>query len=361
MTFKLKLLLPLAVTLASLSAEAERIYLTGSSTDVETATSGAICLAGGGSDDEWSEGWKYMLNKANGGDVVIIRADGSRGEYEDWIYNDKGNHDFPKSNSVQTISLKKAEDANLSSIEGVIKKAEMIFFAGGDQTIYENWFKGSKLAAAVEYAMKIKKVPIGGTSAGMAILAGIDFTGAYASPNRKNSLVNSDDVMKNPTGQFVDLKRDLFNPPFLNEIVTDTHFSQRNRQGRLLGFMARAVYNNYGDINMSNIKGIAADEGTAYCFNEKGSGKVFGSNSVFFLKGNLPIERIVPGLSLNWLAGNRAVRVYEIKGSNSVASTFDVSTWSGTGGSDQYWWVDGTNVASPIFGRSLIKTDKKSE
>lgn len=330
-------------------AHAARFYTTGSTTNVSPVTTGALCLAGGGSDDGWSDGWKYMLEKANGGDVVIIRADGSRGGYETWLYNDTSLHGFPKVNSVQTILIKSASDANLAEVETRIKNAELIFFAGGDQSIYINWFKGSKLAAAVDYMMKVKKVPVGGTSAGMAILGGIDYTANYSSPLKKGSNVTSIDVMKDPTGLFVDLNRQLLNPAYLNEVVTESHFSQRNRQGRVVGFMARAVYNNYGDVNSSNVKGIAADEATAYCYSETGTGKVFGLGSVFFLKGNAPIERIVPGASLNWVQNNQAVKVYQVKGVNSATASFDVFTWTGSGGTDQYWWVDGSG-ATPVFG-----------
>jgi len=349
----MKILLVLFLMSSCFPCFAGNLFLTGNPSDVSPVTSGAICLAGGGSDDEWSAGWKYMLQKANGGDVVIIRADGSRGGYEDWIYKDSDKHDFPKVNSVRTILLKHAADANVPSMVEPIKNAELIFFAGGDQYTYERWLKGSKLGEAIEFAMKHKRVPIGGTSAGMAILGGIDFTAAYPGPTKKEGseeqLVTGDDVLKDPTAKFVDLRRNFLSPPFLKKVVTETHFSQRHRQPRILGFMARAVYNGYEDLSVVSIKGIAADEGTAFCFDEKGSGKVFGKNSVFFLKGNLPIERIQPGISLHWLGNRKAVSVYEIKGSHSSA-TFDVSTWIGNGGKEQYWWVDGSNPALPFYG-----------
>lgn len=347
---KSKLFLACLLALISMPSYAVKMYTTGSATNVSPMTSGAICLAGGGDDDSWKDGWKFMLEKANGGDVVIIRADGSRGGYESWIYNDTSGNGFPKVNSVQTILLKYASDANLPEVEAKIKNAELIFFAGGDQSIYIKWFKGSKLADAVNYMMNIKKVPVGGTSAGMALLGGIDYTAAYSSPSKKGSNVTSADVLLNPTGTFVDLSREVIIPPFLNEVVTESHFSQRNRQGRVVGFMARAVYNKYSDINISNIKGIAADEATAYCYSETGAGKVYGLNSVFFLKANAPIERIQTGTSLNWLQNRLAVKVYEIKGVNALNSNFDVFTWSGTGGTSQYWWVDGTIPTNPLFG-----------
>lgn len=329
---------------------AMKLYNTGSNIDISTTTSQLVCLAGGGDDDLWAAGWKAMLIAAGGGDVVIIRADRSRGGYESWIYNDDSRNGFPKVNSVKTISLTKAADANRADVEQLILNAELIFFAGGDQSVYINWFRGSKLAAAVDYVMKVKKVPVGGTSAGMALLAGIDYAANYSSPAIRNAMVTSEDVLKNPTGIFVDLDRSVLTPPFMNQVITDTHFSQRNRQGRLMGFMARAVYNNYGDIFYNNIKGIGADEGTAACYGGSGKTTVYGAGNAYFLKGNSQIERLRVDYSLDWFANRQAVSAYVINGSQTQSAQFDLSTWTGLGGVDQYWWVDGSNQLAPLFG-----------
>ena len=327
-----------------------KLYNTGSTADVSATTSQLICLAGGGNDDLWATGWKAMLTAAGGGDVVIIRADGSRGGYESWIYNDDSKNGFPKVNSVKVISLTKAADANRADVEQLILNAELVFFSGGDQSVYINWFRGSKLAEAVDYVMKVKKVPVGGTSAGMALLAGIDYSANYSSPSKKNAMVTADDVLKDPTGIFVDLDRTVLTPPFMNQVITDTHFSQRNRQGRLMGFMARAVYNNYGDVFYNNVKGIGADEGTAVCYNSAGQAQVHGAGNAYFLKGNSQIERLRVGYSLDWFANRQAVSAYVINGSQTQSAQFDLGSWVGVGGVVQNWWVDGFNQLAPLFG-----------
>lgn len=348
--FRFALWIAVLLVLSVPPALALKTYVTGNTRDISTVSSQALCLAGGGNDDLWGAGWKYLLQQSGGGDVVIIRADGNRGGYESWIYYDQGGHGFPKVNSVRTLSLSKASDANLAEVETAILNAELVFFAGGDQSLYISWFHGSRLAAAVDYVMKVKKVPVGGTSAGMALLAGIDYTAKYSSPSKKGAMVTTEDVLKDPTGAFVDLSRSVLIPPFMKDVVTDTHFSQRNRQGRLFGFMARAVYNNYGDVSSGSVKGIGADEGAAVCFNETGAARVYGSGNVFFLKGNAPIERIVSGSSLDWYASRQAVSVYLIKGSASSTSGFDLNTWSGFGGNSHFWWVDGRSSSLPVFG-----------
>lgn len=334
-----------------LSALAATIYTTGNPYDVQTSAESVVCLGGGGSDDQWAEGWRSMLKASDGGDVVIIRADGKRGGYESWIYEDEDSHQFTKVNSVRTIVLESREDTQRPDVAKLVLQAEMVFFAGGDQSKYINWIKGSRLAAALEYVVHTKKIPIGGTSAGMALLAGIDYRAQHPSPSDGESMVTSEDVLRSPTEIFVDLDSTVLSPPLMSTIITDTHFSERNRQGRLLGFMARAVYNRYPNVHATNIKGIGADEGTAVCYTPEGRALVYGVGRAYFLQGQTQIERIEPGTSLNWYGDRKAVSAYVIQGSNSNPSAgFDLTRWKGYGGVEQHWWVDGSNPHNPIFG-----------
>lgn len=327
-----------------------QIFKTGNSQDKLTQTSQAVCLGGGGDDDAWGDGWNYLLQKSGGGDIVIIRADQSRGGYESWIYNDEGQHHFPKVNSVTTLSFERPSDANRPEVIDAILKAEFIFFAGGDQSLYINWFQGTKLVQAINYVVQTKKIPIGGTSAGMALLAGIDYSGRYPSPRDQYSNVSAEDVMKNPTGKFVDLDRTVITAPYLNNVITESHFSQRDRQGRVMGFMARAVYNQYQNVHFKNIKAIAADEGTAFCYNDKGIGKAFGDGDVFFLKGNKPIERIQKNHALDWFDQGEAISTYILSGKNQSA-IFDLKSWTGQNGTEESWSVNGADENAPVVTR----------
>jgi cyanophycinase len=318
---------------SNLSAQ---IFLTGNPQDISPRSNQLICLAGGGDDALWSAGWRQLLTSANGGDVVIIRADGRRGGYEDWIYNDSEKLNFPKVNSVRTLLLNNADDANSKEAINVIQNAELIFFAGGDQSVYIKLLSHSKLLAAIKFMMNSSKISIAGTSAGMALLAGTSYTANFSSPTDKQAMVTSADVLKDPTAQFVDLKKDFLVPPFMRNIITDSHFTERERQGRLVGFMARAVYNNNLLISALDILGIGADEGTAFCYNKNGSGKVYGAGSVYFLKGNTKIEKIEKNSNLIWFGNHQAVKVYQA----NKDSSFDIKNWSGTSVIEQFWWVN---------------------
>lgn len=353
MTFKVSNLLFVTAAFSLNAGIAQaRIFEKGNAADKVVATQPLLCLAGGASDDLWVEGWVKLLTATNGGDVVIIRPDSNRGTYESWIYDDSGKNGLPKVDSVTTIGLGKASDAFDARAVTAVRNAELVFFDGGDQSVYLNMIEGTPLEQALEYTLHTRHVPMGGTSAGMALLAGVDFTAKYP-VSKKVIGVTSTYAMNDPTAKFVDLDRNTLVPPFLEQVITETHFSSRSRQGRLVAFMARAVYNNYGDINASNIKGIAADESTAYCYDTStGLGKVYGAGSVYFTKGNAAIERITPGASLDWFAQRQAVKVYQIQGSQNSAASFDLATWSGTGGIEKYWYVDGTNTTNAVFGEN---------
>ncbi len=332
------------------TALALEIYRTGHTEDVMPPTSPLVCLAGGASDDAWADGWRELMLKANGGDVVIIRADGRRGGYEPWLYDDPDHHKFPKINSVSSLVISSVNDANQDRAINLVKQAELVFIAGGDQYNYLRFIKGTRLHEALKKALNERKVPFGGTSAGTALLGDIHFTAQHEPPTDETSHASIENMLKNPAEKGVSLDRGFLKPYFLEKVITDSHFSQRNRQARLITFMARALYNGYSDIQSTrDIKAIGADEKTSFCFNDKGKGKVYGEHSIHFLIGNYPIERIRRDHTLHWFGGGRAVKVYSISGTHSAHSEFDLKTWTGTGGELKYWSIDGSREATPFF------------
>lgn len=309
------------------------VYRVGSPTDVSRLTHQVNCLAGGGLDDDWGQGWKYLIENSGGGDIVIIRSDGDRGGYDKWIYKDESNHGFRKVNSVTTLSLEKAQDANDSKVEQAIEQAEMIFFAGGDQTRYIKWFRKSKLEQAVKNAIHVKKIPVAGTSAGMALLAGIDFRAKYDSPTT-GGMITSEDALKDPTGIAIDIVRQSISATFLWNVLTDTHFAQRNRYGRIVGFMAKAVYADFA--SEEQVKSISSDEGTAFCYSGRGGiGRVYGVGNVYFLRGNSMPEVLEPGKPLTWSAGGRAIEAQVLKNGD----VFHLPTWQSENVATTYWSV----------------------
>ncbi len=96
-------------------------YFTGSTTDmiVSPTPPGGICMMGGASEND--EAMKWFLNRAYGGDVLVIRASGSDG-YNDYLYTDLG----ITVNSVETIVFNNSSAAYDPYVLDRISKAEAV-------------------------------------------------------------------------------------------------------------------------------------------------------------------------------------------------------------------------------------------
>jgi len=297
--------------------------LIGDPADVTKPTTGGMCLMGGSTDVDAA--FRWMISKSGGGDFVVIRATGTNA-YNDYIYNTLGGV-----NSVETIIISKLTQANSTLVEAKIRGAEALFIAGGDQADYVKLWKNTRVENAVNFLINTKKVPVGGTSAGCAILGASYFSAV-------NGTVTSDVAMANPYDPLISLGHDDFiSSPFLQNTITDQHFSQRAREGRLVTFMAR-MNKDLG----KDARGIAVDEQTAVCVDQNGIASVFGLNNAFFLKiTNEGPEKCSPGTPLNWLRNKEAISVYKIKGSTAGNGPFDLKNYSqASGGNWLYFYVD---------------------
>jgi cyanophycinase-like exopeptidase len=223
--------------------------------------------------------------------------------------------------------------ANDLQVEVTLLRAEAVFIAGGDQANYVNYWKDSKVEDTLNYLRNVKKVPIGGTSAGCVILGGTYFPALYGT-------VTSSEALANPYNSYLTLSHnDFLSQPYLSNVITDTHFDNPDRRGRLVTFLAR-MNQDYGVVG----RGIGIDEGTAVCIESNGTGRVFGSGTAFFLSQNGPAntpEICVDGSDLDWYRNRQAVTVYKIVGNTYGSGTFDISTWNkGNGGVNQYYYVN---------------------
>ena len=134
------------------------LHSTGNS-NINTTPNGGIVLMGGSSEDDNAMRW--FLNRASGGDIVVLRTSGADG-YNQYMYQDLG----VVVNSVNTIVF--TEPSEHYNIISLINNAEGIWFAGGDQSTYINYWNNSAIQQAIKNAIN-RNVVIGGTSAGMAI------------------------------------------------------------------------------------------------------------------------------------------------------------------------------------------------
>jgi cyanophycinase len=295
----------------------EGIGITGDAADVTVPTELGIVLMGGSTDVDQALQW--MIERSKGGDVVILRASGSTG-YNEYIYG------LGKMNSVETLLIDSREKAMKESVGKRIREAEMIFIAGGDQWNYVKYWKDSEVSKAIQYLIDEKKIPIGGTSAGCAVLSGYIFDASHGSAYSK-------DVMMNPYDSTVSVSKSFINLPFLENTISDQHYAQRERQGRHITFMARMMK----DFHIKQPKGIGVDEKTAVCIDKNGNAFAYGTNSAYFLVSNPSMpEQCEPNKALTF---RRGVDVYAFKASASGTPMFNL-----TKGPDyktmQFWTVE---------------------
>jgi len=298
-------------------------YATGSSTDVNTNHEFGICMMGGASENDDAMVW--FLNKADGGDVVVLRASGSDG-YNDYFYTDLG----VTINSVTTFVIHNEDGATDNYVLDKVANAEAIWFAGGDQFDYVSYFKDNDMEDTLNSFINTKGGVIGGTSAGMAILGSAYFSA-------ENGTVTNAQALSNPYHNRMTLGyNDFLDIPFLEHVITDTHYDDPDRRGRHATFLAR-----YATDNNTRAFGIACNEYTAVCINDQGRAYVFGEypdypEFAFFLQSNcvpdfMP-ETCVDGQSLTWNQGGEAVKVAKIPGLYSAENYIDLTDWSNSQG-----------------------------
>jgi cyanophycinase len=311
MNFAVALLLSLLVCgNAAVSLAAPFKYIRqGNPEDVQTRAEAGVAMMGGGSDLD--EAFRWLCGKANGGDFLILRAHGSA-DYNPYV------NGLCKANSVATLIIPNREAALKPRVAEIIGQAEAIFIAGGDQSRYVNFWKGTPVEDAVNAHVAAGK-PIGGTSAGLAVLGQFVYGCLQDKPNDAD--LTSREVLADPYIKRVTVVRDFLMVPGLENILTDSHFAKRDRMGRSLGFLARIVQDGWS----KTPREIAIDEKSALLVEASGRGKVVGTGlGVYFLQVTDAPEACKPGQALTL----RSVAAYRAP----TGATFDVRAWSGDGG-----------------------------
>lgn len=314
-------------------------YLTGNATDVTTDQQPGICLMGGAGEKD--EAMVWFLNKADGGDIVVLRSSGSNG-YNNYFYSQLG----VTVNSVRTFVITTVAAATNPYILEKVANAEAIWFAGGDQNDYVTLFKNNAMEDALNNFINVKHGVVGGTSAGMAILGNYYYSAA-------NGTVTSSEALANPYRSDMTFGyNDFLAVPFMQNTVTDTHFDERDRRGRMVTFMARFATD-------SGIRpfGIACNEYVAVCVEPNGDAHVYGETPrypneyAYFLQGNCVTdfapETCVAGQPLTWNRNAEAVKVYKVPGTDNGTNYFNIADWStGSGGTWQDWYVNSGTFAT---------------
>jgi len=292
-------------------------YLTGNAADVTRKTTGGLVLAGGGTDVPDASRW--LIAHAGGGDVVVIRASGADG-YNGFMMG------LGPADSVESIVFKSREASSDPEIIRTLEHAEAVFLAGGDQGNYIKYWKDTPLEDTLNVLAK-RGVPIGGTSAGLAVLGQFGFAAL-------NDGITSEAALADPFSDKITIERDFLAMPHMTGIITDSHFVERDRMGRTLVFLARLVHDKW----TPRARAIAIDSKTAVLVEADGTAAVVGSGPAYFLETTAPATLLKARTPVS-IAGINAYRV-------KAGATFDLTTWTGTGGTAYVLSIDAGQMKS---------------
>ena len=249
------------------------------------------------------DAFRWLIRKSGGGDVVILSASGSD-DYNRYIQN------LGPVNSVGSIVIKSRAASSDPFVLDKVRQAAAIFITGGDQWNYIRYWKGTPLATAIHEAVK-RGVPIGGTSASLAIQGQYSFSAEMET-------ITSAQALANPFDLHLTLESSFLKLPNLEGVITDSHFSRRDRFGRLLAFLARIAQ------DTGAAKGVGIDERTAILLEPDGSATVTGEGAAYFVSSNKKPEVCTPDKPLTY----EDLSVYRVP----AAGKFNFQTWTGQGG-----------------------------
>lgn len=216
-----------------------------------------LLLMGGG--DRNFDALRWFMKKAGHGHIVVLRAS-QGGEIGEEFFNEVGGIA-----SVETFVFHDREAAYDKAILKRIRRADGLFIAGGDQSRYVRYWRGTPVAEALDAHVRAGR-PLGGTSAGLAIL------GEYLYGAMVGGSLISPQALSDPHGSDNTIEGDFLHLAALRGFVTDTHFSERNRLGRLFAFIAKAER-----IAGRPIQGLGVDEDAAVAVEGDGTARVYAT------------------------------------------------------------------------------------
>jgi cyanophycinase len=281
----------------------------GNAQDVTTPTTAGYALMGGG--DDLDDAFRFLCEKGGGGDFLVLRAAGDD-EYNDYI---KG---ICKANSVATLIIPDRAAAGDPKVADIIRHAEAVFIAGGDQSRYINWWQGTLVQDALNAHIAAGK-PIGGTSAGLAVLGEYIYSCQGDAPDDAD--LTSALALADPYMPRVTVRRNFLKIDLLRNTLTDTHFAKRDRMGRTLTFLARIVQDGWS----ARPRELAVDEKSAVLVERDGRSRVIGSGKgAYFLSVQEPPSVCRENTPLTF----RNIAVYR----GPAGSEFNLKEWKGKGG-----------------------------
>jgi len=238
-----------------------RHYLEGTLAGVAPGpVSGGLLLMGGG--DRNFDAMRWFFAKAGHGHIVILRAT-QEGQIGEEFYREVGG--ILSAETFVTLDRAAAYDPRLLA---ALRQADGIFLSGGDQAHYVRRWRGTPVAELLDAHVAAGK-PLGGTSAGLAMLG----EKLYGCMDGKS--LRSSDALAKPFGHANSIVTDFLHLPLLRGVITDTHFKERDRLGRLFAFVAKAQ----ADIpaGSPSMIGLGVDESAALAVEADGMARIYAT------------------------------------------------------------------------------------
>jgi cyanophycinase len=325
-----------AVPLAAAAAEGYAYYVAG---DPKVPAPGVrvpgLALLGGPPNElyegheppppEVDAAFTWLVNRSGRGHVVVIGTSNTD-EHCTYLYR---HLPPPHPVSVETLVFKTRDAASERFVVQTIRNADALFIKGGDQSEYLRLWHGTAVLDAIRHVAG-KGAPIGGSSAGLAVLGEFSFSA-------REEFLYSPLALANPYDKHVTLERDFLGLSrlelspyrFLRQVLTESHFSDRGRMGRHVTLLARIVQDGWE----KQAKGLAVDEMTAVLIEADGSATVVDHRppdkrgAAYFFVTPGPPEVCRRGVPLTY----QNLSAYRIRASDAGAG-FNLATWTGTGG-----------------------------
>ncbi|WLD57192.1 Type 1 glutamine amidotransferase-like domain-containing protein [Salinispirillum sp. LH 10-3-1] len=222
----------------------------------------ALLLMGGGSDVDAAFSQRVAPH-IQGGNIVVLRTTGT-GAYNTYL------QDLTNAASVETLIVDTRNKANSDYVDWVIRTAEFVFMSGGDQSDYLNQWEGTKVQDAIQYVYS-KGGVIGGTSAGNAVLGEFIYD-----PDGVAGAVSAE-VVTDFCHNTINISDDFVHAPPLAGVITDTHFYERDRMGRLMVLQAHLP---------TSTRGVGVSEGTSLWVTANGQAVVDGAYEVYVVRAD---------------------------------------------------------------------------
>jgi len=311
-------------------AQSYKYFRIGNKEDVQTQPIAGVAMMGGGTDLD--EAFRWLCERGNGGDFLILRARGDD-DYNPYV------NGLCKANSVATLIVPDRAAAEELAVAEIIRKAEVVFIAGGDQANYIRGWKGTPVESAINDDIAAGK-PIGGTSAGLAVLG--EFVYGAMGDKEDDKDLASGQVLADPYFERATLVRDFLKVPHLEGLITDSHFAKRDRMGRTLGFLARIMKDGWS----RSPREVAIDEKSAVLVEADGKATVVGTGKgAYFLRPTMAPEVCEKGVALTF----RGISVYRVP----AGGHFNFVSWTGDGGMAYSLSVERGKIESTQVGHRI--------